>query len=89
MCSATERTDVHATTNTKETPMATKNPMTKIHMKTMTDETKARDLMVLLNRSRRGRAELVVMVDGPNDGEFTVMGLRDAIENEFAYRWEV
>ena len=69
--------------------MANMNPITKVHMKTMTDERKARDLMVLWNRSRRGRAELVVMVDGPDDGEFTVMELREAIENDFAYRWEV
>ena len=69
--------------------MATKNAITKIPMKTLTDENEARDLMVLWNRSRRGRAELVVMVDGPDDGEFTVMELRDAIENGFSYCWEV
>jgi hypothetical protein len=69
--------------------MANKNPMTTIHMKTMTDEAAARDLMVLYNRSRRAGAELVVLVDGPDEGEFTVMELRDAIENEFAYRWDV
>jgi hypothetical protein len=69
--------------------MPTKNAMTKIPMKTMTSESEARDRMLFWNRTRRGRAELVVMVDGPDDGEFTVMELRDAIENEFAYRWEV
>jgi hypothetical protein len=67
--------------------MATKN--TAIRMKTLTDENEAADWMRLLNRSRRGRTDLSVMVDGPDDGEFTVMDLRDAIEGDFAYSWEV
>ena len=58
-------------------------------MVTMTDESEARALMVSRNRTRRGRTELTVMVEGPEDGEFTVMGLRDAVEGGFAYRWEV
>jgi hypothetical protein len=69
--------------------MATKNPMTTIRPKTFSKESDARAWMVSLNRSRRGRTDLSVMVDGPDDGEFTVMNLRDAIENEFLYRWEV
>jgi hypothetical protein len=31
--------------------------------------------------------ELAVLVDGPSDGEFTVMSLRDAIAGEFTYEW--
>lgn len=62
---------------------------TNFRMVTFTDEDKARALMVSRNRTRRGRTELTVVVDGPNDGEFTVMGLREAVENGFAYRWEV
>jgi hypothetical protein len=69
--------------------MPTKNAMTKIPMKTMTSESEARDRMLFWNRSRCGHAELVVMVDGPNEGEFSVMELRDAIDSGFAYRWEV
>jgi hypothetical protein len=62
---------------------------TRMAWRTTTDENEARHLMVFRNRSRRGRTDLTVIVDGPDDGEFTVMDLRDAIENEFAYRWEV
>ena len=69
--------------------MATKNETKRMAFYTTTDETEARERMVFMNRARRGRTELSVMVDGPNDGEFTVMDLRDAIESEFAYRWEV
>jgi hypothetical protein len=58
-------------------------------MRTFTNEADARERMRLLNRSRRGRTELVVMVDGPDDGEFTVMELRDAVEGGFLYSWEV
>jgi len=58
-------------------------------MHTTTDENEARELMVSRNRTARGSAELVVMVDGPNDGEFTVMDLRDAVEGGFMYTWEV
>ena len=60
-----------------------------IRMRTFTDETKARGWMQLLNQSRRGRTELVVMVDGPDDNEFTVMSLSEAIQNGFLYRWEI
>jgi hypothetical protein len=62
---------------------------TRMAWRTTTDENAARDLMLIRNRSRRGRTDLTVMVDGPGDGEFTVMDLRDAIDNEFLYRWEV
>lgn len=58
-------------------------------MTTTTDEDEARRLMVSRNRTRRGRTDLTVMVDGPGEGEFTVMDLRDAINGGFAYRWEV
>lgn len=66
--------------------MPTKNATT---MRTLTNEDEARALMVSRNRTARGSAALVVMVDGPNDGEFTVMDLRDAVENGFLYTWEV
>ena len=69
--------------------MATKNSMTTIRPRTFSKESDALAWMVLLNRSRRGRTDLSVIVDGPNDDEFTVMDLRDAIENDFLYRWEV
>jgi hypothetical protein len=57
-------------------------------MFTTPHQDEARDLMVARNRSRRGRTEMVVMVEGPGDGEFTVMSLREAIDGEFLYRWE-
>ncbi len=58
-------------------------------MVTFKNEDEARRLMVSRNQTRRGRTELAVLVDGPRDGEFTVMSLRDAIDGGFAYRWEV
>jgi hypothetical protein len=58
-------------------------------MTTTTNEDDARNLMLSRNRTRRGRTDMAVMVDGPGDGEFTVMSLRDAIGGGFTYRWEV
>lgn len=29
-----------------------------------------------------------VTVDGPGDGEVTVMTMREAVDNEFSYTWE-
>lgn len=40
-----------------------------------------------LNRHARG-GDVVVLVDGPEDGAMTLMPLREAIEAGFAYRWE-
>jgi hypothetical protein len=69
--------------------MATNNAAKRMAFYTTTDERDALQRMRLMNQSRRGRTELSVMVDGPDDGEFTVMDLRDAIEGGFGYRWEV
>ena len=69
--------------------MATKNATKRMAFYTTTDESAARERMVFLNRTRRGRTELSVIVDGPDDGDFTVMNLRDAIEFGFGYTWEV
>ena len=44
---------------------------------TTRDETAARQMMV--TRNRKQRIETYVMVDGPDDGEYTVMGMQDAI----------
>lgn len=41
------------------------------------------------NAAAGNRRELVVLVDGPDEGEATVMPLRDAIEAEFLYEWAV
>ena len=38
--------------------------------------------------SQNPRPELVVLVDGPED-DFVVMSLREAIEEEFPYKWSV
>ena len=35
------------------------------------------------------KTDLMVLVEGPDDGDWTVMDIRDAIEHEFAYTWEV
>jgi hypothetical protein len=66
--------------------MATKNP-TK--MMTFTNEADARTFMVLRNRAMAKHNDVVVMVEGPGDDEFTVMDLRSAIDDEFLYSWAV
>lgn len=60
-------------------------------MKTFDDETDAITFMKTVNkaRTRAGNNDVVVIVDGPDDNQFTVMELSEAIENNFAYRWEV
>ena len=60
-----------------------------MRMKTMGSEEEARDLMRDRNRTRRGKTDLSVVVEGPDDGQWTVMDLRDAIESGFSYSWEV
>lgn len=40
-----------------------------------------------LNRHAAGR-DVVVLVDGPEDGAVTLMPLREAITAGFSYRWE-
>ena len=58
-------------------------------MTTYTNEDDARDMMRRLNNTRIGRMDLWVMVDGPDDGEFTLMTQREAIDGEFMYCWQV
>lgn len=55
-------------------------------MKTFTDETQARDYAQRKTRRSGGR-EVYVVVDGPDDGEWTVMSLTDTIDGEFLYSW--
>ena len=57
-------------------------------MKTFTAEQKARDFMRMKNRARVN-ADVSVLVDGPDDLEFTVMPLKEAVEMGFSYEWEV
>jgi hypothetical protein len=58
-------------------------------MRTVANEDQARTLMVSRNRARCDRREdISVMVEGPGDGEWTVLNLRDAIAAGFLYRWE-
>ena len=59
-------------------------------MRTFTTEAEAEQYMRMINSTQRmnSRPEFVVLVDGPED-DYAVMPLRDAIENEFLYRWTV
>jgi hypothetical protein len=60
--------------------------------KTYTNEDAATTEMTQINRAQMNvgdRTELVVLVDGPGDGEFTIMRLAEAIDNGFIYRWAV
>ena len=58
-------------------------------MTTYTNEEEARDMMRRLNSTRIGRMDVWVIVDGPGDGEFTLMTQREAIDGEFMYCWQV
>ncbi len=58
---------------------------------TFTDEGDAMQYMQDINRGRlaTGNTDIVVMVDGPIDGEYTIMELADAVDGDFAYRWDI
>lgn len=58
---------------------------------TTTNEDRAVQIMRSRNRAAAatGRDEWFVLVDGPGDGEFTVMPLDEAVDSEFLYRWKV
>ena len=53
---------------------------------TTTNEEEAVEIMRRRNRAAGHPA--FVLVDGPDDGEFTVMPLDEAVDNGFLYRWE-
>jgi hypothetical protein len=58
-------------------------------MKTFASERKARDFMRMKNRTSVDKRNIHVTVDGPDDLEFTVMPLKEAIDMGFSYEWEV
>ena len=60
-----------------------------IRMQTTPDENEARSVMISWNRARHGKTNMAVMVEGPEEGEFTVMDLRDAVDGGFFYSWAV
>lgn len=41
----------------------------------------------LCHSLNHSRTNLTVMVDGPEDGQVTLMSIRDAIAFHFLYRW--
>lgn len=58
-------------------------------MKTYTNEGKAVTEMKRLNRfAIKKTSDLYALVDGPDDGEYTIMPLKDAIDGGFGYRWD-
>ena len=51
---------------------------------------KAQEMMEIKNRSYRlanNYKSTCVIVEGPGDGESTIMDLKEAIDNEFSYSW--
>lgn len=64
-------------------------------MKTYETEAEARLAMTGHNQAiaaHSGRfrySRLWVMVEGPSDKEFSVMDIREAIENDFTYSWAI
>jgi hypothetical protein len=58
-------------------------------MKTYNRE-QAEQIMKTRNHAYRlagNKRDLAVLVEGPGEGEATVMPLKESIENEFAYSW--
>ena len=55
----------------------------RLPMRTLDNEVAAHSIAA----SRNGQRVDYVVVDGPEDGQWTVMGILDAIENEFPYSW--
>ena len=53
-------------------------------MKTFEAEQAAEDYCRRMNRAKNA---LYVIVDGPEDDQYTVMLDSEAIDNDFAYRW--
>ena len=52
-------------------------------MTTYTDEYKAHSAATLSSHGHK----MYVVVDGPQDGEYTVMDIQDAIDGGFCYSW--
>lgn len=56
--------------------------------RTYTDRAAAERTCGRINTARRaGGPALAVIVEGPEDGEWSVMPLQDAIDSDFAYSW--
>ena len=55
----------------------------RLPMGTLTNEDAAHALAGARNQHRLD----YVVVEGPEDGQWTVMHISDAIENDFAYSW--
>ena len=58
----------------------------QLQIVTTTNEDEAVEIM--RRRNRAAGSPVFVLVDGPEDGEFSVMPLAEAIDSGFAYRWE-
>ncbi len=58
-------------------------------MKTYASRSLAESEMIRQNKQRinRNNFELVVIVEGPGADEVTLMDLKDALDNGFAYQW--
>lgn len=64
-------------------------------MRMITNNNEDQAVEIMRNRNRAvaaanaRRPEWSVLVEGPADGEYTVMSLREAVDGGFAYSWEV
>lgn len=60
-------------------------------MKTFNTEDSAVAYMRAINKARQkaGNGDIVVVVDGPEEATWSVMELKEAVENGFFYRWEI
>jgi hypothetical protein len=67
-----------------------RNPPLSAKWKTFTNKDSAIRHMKTVNQAYKkagNKKNLMVMVEGPGDGEYTLMDLRDATENEMMYSW--
>lgn len=71
--------------------MAQKKVQT-MKLQTYNNEQNAIDNMRTMNRAYQlagNKKNICVMVEGPNDEEWTLMDVKDAIEAEMPYSWEI
>jgi hypothetical protein len=58
-------------------------------METFSTYDHAKEYAHIINQTRTDKNNPMVIVAGPGDNEGTVMPLKEAIENDFFYEWEV
>jgi len=58
-------------------------------METFTTYDQAKEYAHVINQTQTNKTNPMVTVYGPGDNEGSNMRLKEAIENDFSYEWEV